>query len=491
MSAQPRDIPGFYYDPDRNKYFRIQANHQVPPSGTSKGSSTSKLSKYTKQAVNTAKRHARESQRYQSMDDRKRAENVQRSYFLKHPVYGLDLRIRSGSRKTVGDDVRRQYAWMLRSNTVMGSGKLGDKFAVEKGSKALFTTAEVESRGRGAGMREMCVTPLSLSREQGDEDKNMDDSSPMYLSTTTVPILNSNDATTILPLSERLVMWSFHRPDDPQEGSVLCISKKYADENVPWQNWREEFGEWGTNVRQTCITLWDFAVPKVDENGTCQPQCFVTATRNGVKIYDFEYGVSGVNDVVSRGPDEQLSKTGERLVVSFKDENVFMAGGRSGSVLFGDVRANSSVTRLKHGGAISGLRKMRNECLILVNGLEKMGMYDIRYNCGKGSTKKKPLAEMVLDFDVPESMQQKRCGLGFDYDEELNVAASACTDFGSKHKVGLWDCGTGQRIQEGALTQKEFFEPVTCLQMLDLRGQSQSAKSILTKSGGVIEEWHV
>ena len=497
MSSQSRDIPGFYFDAERKKYFRIQPNHQVPPSSTGTGSSASGVSKYTRQAVNAAELHTREIRRYQTFGNRKQAENLQRSHFLTHPLHGLDFRIRLGVGRAVGDDLRRQYAWMLRPNTVMASGKAGDRFVVEGGSKTLFTTAEVECRGRASGMREMCVTPLSTTQRQGKSDKATEAPAPKYDSAGTVPILNSHDATNILPLSDRLVIWAFQRPDDDYHGtgSVLCISKKYADDDVPWQNWREEFGEWGTTVRQYGSTIWDFAVPGKGQTATSQPTYFVMTAGHGIKIYNFEYGAHGVSDITNQGPVGLHGSKGEPLLVRFKDDNVFMAGGRSGDVVFGDVRVGLSfVTRMRHSSAVSGLRSMRNDNLVLVNGLEKMGVYDLRFSqSSRGDRKKKGrnLAEMVLEFDVPESMQQKRYGLGFDYDEELNVAVSASTDFGSKHKVGLWDCGSGTRIEQGALARRDFHEPVTCLQMIDLRSQGPSAKSILTKSGGIIEEWHV
>ena len=494
MASQAREIPGFYFDAERNKYFRIQANHQVTPSSSGIGSSASSASKYSKQAVTIAQRHAHEWQHHQTKDDRKRADNVWRSHFLTHPLHGLDLRVRSGERKAVGDDVRKQYAWMLRPNTLTASGNPGDQFAVEADSRVLFTTAEVESRGRASGMREMCVTSLSKAQPQGEGDEATEDPSPMYDSAKTIPILNSYDATKILPLSDRLVIWASQRPDDEHgAGSVLCISKKYADDNVPWQNWREEFGEWGSTVRQHGAIIWDFAVPGRGQTAMAQPQYFVMTSGHGIRICNFEYGAHGVSDLTNQGPVGRDGTKGEPLLVRFKDDNVFMAGGRSGDVVFGDVRVELSfVTRLRHGGAISGLRSMRSDNLVLVNGLENMGVYDLRYtDAPRGKKKGKRLSQMVLEFDVPQSMQQKRYGLGFNYDEELNIVASASTDFGSKHRVGLWDCGTGRRIKEGALTNRGFKEPVTCLQMIDLRGHGPSAKSILTKSGGIIEEWHV
>ena len=495
-TAGPRDLPGFYYDPDRRKYFRIRPNHHATPSsslaGSTSGASNATIAKYTKQAVQTEQLHSREARIYHSKAERKRAENVRRSQFFTHPIHRLDLSVRLGDRKSAGDDIRKQYAWILRRNVVMKAGNPRSKFAVEEGSKALFTTAEVESRG-GRGMREMCVTPLSLN--QGDDEPVADSEElrPRYDPAKTIPVLNAPDAEVVLPLSERLVIWSIFRGDNTQGGrSELCFSSKYAEDNVPWQNWREEFGEWGTTVLQVESLIWDIAVPRQSAGGAVTPRHMVMATSGGTKICEFDNGARGVSVVRTLETTGDHGMVEQAMAVRFKDENVFMVGVRNGDVIFGDVRVKNSVTRMKHDSAVSGLRRMRNENLVLVNGLKGMAVYDLRYSRrAKAGKKKYSFAEMILKFDVPESMQQKRYGLGFDYDEELNVAASAATDFMSQHRVGLWDCGSGKPIEESPLAKMEFKELVTCLQMIDLRDHGQSAKSILTMSGGIVEEWHV
>lgn len=161
-------------------------------------------------------------------------------------------------------------------------------------------------------------------------------------------------------------------------------------------------------------------------------------------------------------------------------------------MVLGDLRGSSAVERIRSRSGVTALRRLRNENLILVSGLEKMSVYDLRFNRVSGRHGKQSLkAQAVLDFDVPPSMQQKRYGMGFDYDEELNIVASASTNFGEGNKVGLWNVSTGKRIEDGLLAKKVFEKPVTCLQMVDLRGDGQRRKSILTASGGVIEEWYV
>ena len=399
---------------------------------------------------------------------------------MTHPVFGLDLDVRINGRKGVGDSLRRQYAWMLQSNTLIQKCNIGETFAIEEGSRSLFTTAVVRGHdgvGNAGGMKEICVTPLSTNGNDGP--------TLTYDFTNMVPILNSFDSPIIVPLNERLLIWASHGSNGfpGEESSALSLSKKYADDSVPWQNRREEFGEWGTTVLQISRRIWDLAAPPSDISGA-EAKHLVISTSAGVRACDFEYGTRGMTDFKFLPGSK-----GEFRTVHFKDQNVFMAGDRRGDIIFGDLRTNSSVLRLSNPSAVTGLRKMRNDNLILVNGLSKMGIYDLRYTEHKQESRR--FSDMLLDFNVPESMRQQGYGMGFDYDEELNLAASASTDFLSRHKVGLWDCGTGKMITESALVEQNFAQPVRCLQIVDLRGHGPSAKSIVTASGGVIEEWHV
>jgi hypothetical protein len=177
---------------------------------------------------------------------------------------------------------------------------------------------------------------------------------------------------------------------------------------------------------------------------------------------------------------------------------VVMVGDRSGSVIFGDLRANGGVMRMNHGSGVSAVRRMRNENLVLVNGLKGVSAYDLRYPTaskkgggGKRHGYEEHLSLEAIRFDVPFGMQQKRYGLGFDYDEEMNLMVAASTDFMDCNRVGMWDCGTGKNIQDGALTEERFGNAVTGLQWVDIRGTGPYGKSVVSMSAGTVEEWHL
>lgn len=386
--------------------------------------------------------------------------------------------------------------------------------------------------GRWDG-RELCVTPLSCqtkrerrkkmkereddsgSRASGpfemrEHDDDYDDSDgeepvPTYDPSHTTPILNTGEASALLPLSESLLLWSVLRPQaaGQQDASPLCISKRYPSDSVPWQNWRDEFGEWGTQIHTFQSVIWDMAKPQSWHDTMGAGGKVVLATSNGVKAMDvLNAGVDGMKRLsLRKGGSRRRGESGdseEYMCASFKEEHVVMVGDRSGSVILSDLRVNGGVMRISHGSGVSAVRRMRNDNLVLVNGLKGISAYDLRYpttskktGVGKRHGVAEHLSLEAIKFDVPFSMQQKRYGLAFDYDEEMNLMVASSTDFLSWNRIGMWDCGTGQQLEGGALARREFDDAVTQLQWVDLRGQGGYGKSIVSMCGGVVEEWHV
>lgn len=75
----PPALPGFYYDAERKKYFKIQANH-VAAHGSA--------SKYSKAAVKKEAEEQREQKRRKLFGQRERKMRVKRSRVLESPLCG-------------------------------------------------------------------------------------------------------------------------------------------------------------------------------------------------------------------------------------------------------------------------------------------------------------------------------------------------------------------------------------------------------------------
>ncbi|KAK3690810.1 hypothetical protein LTR37_018938 [Vermiconidia calcicola] len=72
-----RNIPGYYYDEDKKKYFRIQANHLVPQSA-----------KYAKGNVQLEERQAKKRKTENRRHEIRLKQTVKRSAILQHPIVG-------------------------------------------------------------------------------------------------------------------------------------------------------------------------------------------------------------------------------------------------------------------------------------------------------------------------------------------------------------------------------------------------------------------
>jgi WD40 repeat protein len=114
---------------------------------------------------------------------------------------------------------------------------------------------------------------------------------------------------------------------------------------------------------------------------------------------------------------EKLLGDSEFMAVSFKDENVLLAGMRSGTVWLVDLRTYDATSRLKHGSGVTATRTLLNDNYIVVRGLETMSIYDLRFS---------PLSESLSKpyMTFPGSYASDRFGLGFDYDPVLGVIAT-------------------------------------------------------------------
>ncbi|EHA26484.1 hypothetical protein ASPNIDRAFT_122243 [Aspergillus niger ATCC 1015] len=79
-----REIPGFYYDPEKKKYFKIQANHKATPG-----------SQYTQDSVKRKRVDQEKHQRKIHLTKRATKEKIKRAAFLSNPLLGVQREIGS------------------------------------------------------------------------------------------------------------------------------------------------------------------------------------------------------------------------------------------------------------------------------------------------------------------------------------------------------------------------------------------------------------
>ena len=104
----PIELPGYYYDEVKKKYFKIQGNHVVPPS-----------SKYSKMGIKRETELALARKRQQDREQLERKQTIQHSKVLQSSLLTREISCRKDGRGVRWDlwaeELKRREALRLKS----------------------------------------------------------------------------------------------------------------------------------------------------------------------------------------------------------------------------------------------------------------------------------------------------------------------------------------------------------------------------------------
>ncbi|EER40474.1 conserved hypothetical protein [Histoplasma capsulatum H143] len=125
MDSVPRDIPGYYYDAEKNKYFKIQANHTAPLG-----------SKYSRDVIKQREQTALRRKRIEDHSRRVSTETIKRSNMLHYPLGGKLLQRECGtlpaSRSFVSENCAAVCARLYSRNRLVDVTSLDVLFPVAR-----------------------------------------------------------------------------------------------------------------------------------------------------------------------------------------------------------------------------------------------------------------------------------------------------------------------------------------------------------------------
>ncbi|OAP64760.1 hypothetical protein AYL99_00732 [Fonsecaea erecta] len=485
----PADLPGYHFDPVKNRYFKIQPNH-IAPSG----------SNYSVQAVR-AEEAIKDAQREDELLYRsKLAITPRRSKLLQHPMLEFDRRL-GHLRKSAGALVSEYYAAGLTGMGVFPDvefkppsswdplGPDSGSFAIAESSGTLFADCVRKESGHSMYQRQrsthMCafhLRPRPLDDPNHDPHwyvpGNYETSAPyQYSNTRWYDVANSPRC--ILALEYDLVVWCeliTHR--GAPTTSVVKIgggSREFAyrTERIPVQS-----------------VVWGLAA---------QPGEYRAAMvcETGFSLLD----LSAVDHPISRFPMD----TNEMLQATFKDHNIVLCGTRSGQILMCDIRAPAqhsdldgyggvgatSGTRLQHSDTVNDLAALPDGNCIIASGPRQMSIYDLRFAppptrvCHMPRAKSFQASPAVLDFVIPKTYATRLDKTNFTYDPELNIVLRTSTDNYRNHRAALWSARTG-RLLDSPLNTTVFEEPIVCAAIARIR---DGPKSVFISADREITEW--
>lgn len=527
-----REIPGFVFDASKDKYFRIQDNHRNtqhvalrrPPAseadtnGTSSANDRRTSTKYTREVVEVLKRHQRPSishprgakfTKYETPSNAittipRRPTKTTHSHRQLSQEIVLQLRLRTSPHRnpyalcTINSRLTTHYAATLTGSLLSTPRTIGTSspFIIDPTSHTLFTTTQLHPNHG----EEFCAIPLLETPSTYPDPTTTNNenhttaphsSTHLYNTSTATPILDSSPPLTITPLTPTTILWTTSttthnqmflpqtNPMEP-EGTILHTSTRYTtSSDIPWQSYREDFGDWGTStLTLPNRRLYDAASSSsssTDGGGDSASDVMVVLGTSHGAMLRFPSGTitdvggrattnSSGNNSTARSYDEKR----EIRAVGWLDDtgHVWLGGRRDGGVVMGDVRTPDGqvVRRFRHaGGGVARVRGLgRGKGWgVLVWGLGGAGVYDLRWTKdlfvddgggrggvgggggkvrGRGQVATRPL----LQFDMPGGCMQRQYGMGFDYAEELGLVAAAYPTVVGGSAVGLWDVRTGK-----------------------------------------------
>ncbi|KAJ9617024.1 hypothetical protein H2200_000745 [Cladophialophora chaetospira] len=487
----PPSLPGYYFDPEKNRYFKIQANH-VAPTGA----------KYSRQAVKAEKVIKKVQRRDESVQRSKVATTVTRSKLLQHPLLSFDRRL-GEIRSSLTSHVAEYYAASLCSRDALTSAETypgmglfptSDYFAVDHDSGTLFSVLRRIRMTQTGGPRLLAFhrneKPFDeQSHFYGDGSWRMspkrNDAGALYSSLNCETIARVASVENITSIGSGLVLWvqghgESHIP-------VECRVMVGACNTGPFSNRRDL-------VHQAVFynRIQDVAVQPRSALGPSN--LAVLATGSSLWLMD----TSTWRYPMAQYPLNQNDGTNDLMKIHFKDHNILMGGTRSGKMLLLDIRepstsstSRSSSTRIQHSGAVTNLRCLPDGNSILLAGLSTTETYDIRYaplpslKCHLPRSNSYRHSPSVLTFNIPETRRQNQYGLGWAYDPELDIMVAASTDHVKNHRVGIWSVQTG-RMVKSPLNDFVSGAPVGSLDIVRVR---DGPKSILVGGGDGVMEW--
>ncbi|KAI9735256.1 MAG: hypothetical protein M1834_001846 [Cirrosporium novae-zelandiae] len=457
QNATPPALPGYYFDPAKQKYFRIQKNHNA-----------SQGSKYSEENIQKEEQAAK---RRKLQDKRKSFINrrVKRAVILETPLVGSLLSRELGaSLKTLCNtnpasaytSALKRVDNPIRIYTVTPEPSAPHPIYISHLIQDPVSGAILTGCSSSSGTRALisCVPQHGLQWDR-------------YVNQRIITCLPS-------PISSISLL----------EKSRHLITTTHGDKTMATihlhQLYREE--EWNLH--------WPVIEEPVYTTLRLGPDLSIWCSKSSPFGPSFAVGTSYGCDVFTSSSDAWTrtmhqcyrTKTDHRAI-EFLSPNIIIAGLLDGTLTLYDTRTGERrVQRLRHASKVTHLAaidEMRVVCAGLQNNLD---MYDLRYTSTLGKWRSPSFAPQssrpAISYEGYRNWTSET--IGFDIDPELGIVAAA-TDDG---KVQLFELYTGKAVQS-PLCRAHFDETVTCLKFTRGKQRAESRPTILLGEEDRVEAW--
>ncbi|KAA8895709.1 WD40-repeat-containing domain protein [Sphaerosporella brunnea] len=388
MAAQ---IPGFYYDTEKRKYFRLLPHHAAPTS-----------SFYSASTVEAA---AREKQRAEEL----REETSARQKRKRHAPLKSDAYVRATLFRELGhgakeEDRRLIYAAGLRGQNV---------FETEPGRK--ITALAADSAGQavvvGTSAGDVRVMPIEED-EEGVLKVNH---------ARVMPLVHSHSAVTSISLSpERHLLATFMGERHPP---TIYLTSLANPSSVGIEH----------QIHSHNRAIWT-------SSSSPNSECFVLGTStSAIHLVPHQH-------VIQHTEYRMKSDVFATCFLPSSSAPTFLAGSRDGDIRLYDVRTSSQARpdiTLRHGSTVTHIRAL-SEVGVIVNGLQRVANYDIRFPHPRSPSSGFAQATRAMRvYDKATRDKEFMIGRGFDVDMERGIMAVA----DHEHWVNLFSVDTGEKLR--------------------------------------------
>ncbi|EPS29627.1 hypothetical protein PDE_04577 [Penicillium oxalicum 114-2] len=481
------EIPGFYYDPEKKKYFKIQANH-VAPQGA----------QYSKETVKRKRNEQQEQLKRARIDQRLNRETVRKPSFLHHPLMAVDRELgsRSLSSAMMQERQARVYVSQLKRRKLHAFEPWPGPFNIRHvlrnpRSGALITS--IWSSWKPI----FCLNLLSRSRWRQVDVSSDHGTDPLEGKLQGKPILD--EPQWLSPETEYIQTDIFNLPqpyratmDSGPEGDSFLAPRLLPnpDEGGDYR-WPSEFLH--PLKIHTTQTLWCSAACPVGEKAL-----FAIGTSHGLHTLE---GLTSMWTVSQKSFSRERSSDARGFrrhgnashdsvqAVEWLSSDVIASGLRNSNLYLYDIRNGGSALRLQHSQSVTKIRRV-DPWRIVVGGYNTVEMYDLRFVAKGLQPKPKPMSgshvpsRPYLSFQdfTPEEIPD------MDVSAELGLLACASHD----RKVHLFSLQTGESVKS-SLSNFQYKRPITsmCFETTEepMNPHGPQTPSLLVCSQGSVDQW--
>ncbi|KAI1447441.1 hypothetical protein F5Y02DRAFT_379272 [Annulohypoxylon stygium] len=456
-SAPPKEIPGYYWDPEKNRYFKETKNHLATRSDAPWSSDNVK-----KRRLETAV--AAEKARY----DARNVSRITRSRELMQPLMGGFFA------RECGEDVRD-----LRATCLARGLAANGKVTITRERRGPLTMTPLKVIRIGSMMRAMggyhvlscrqyanslCLAGLVPDRTTGGFIRtpthmtiptNANVSDIKFNRTSTVAYIGLDNFESWHPTASLLTLRLMPVTDPaaippPAPNPMVYNADRYVE------------------VLQICLT------PRSTEN-----QCLVGTDSGLMKLTK-----TGLFTLITPPPEQntniypnaKLFGTMFGVDCHRTNPNVVFCGGRPGKLFIGDLRQQPyDWNCIQLPQSISHVKAV-DDNQVLVAGLRSMmSVYDVRF-CDLANVNEKydiswgPKRHIAGNpvVTMPGYESYSRYNTGFDLDRSMGIVAAAHDD----NKVALFSVRSGRRLPSRDVDRFRSMERVQSLQFETLEGDS-------------------